>query len=181
MSLLAAGTWAAIGAVTAVAGTAVSVYGQVQSGKAQKATANYNARLAENEAKAKEQQAHVESQQMQRQKERLQASQRAGFAKGGAMITEGTPLLLMAEQAGNAELDILNNQRNRAMEGVSLKSEASMQKYQGKQAARAANIGAGATALSGFGSAASSFGGGDKDMTMKSDAPASVKAKYGWN
>jgi hypothetical protein len=140
--------------VVGVAGAGLAAYGQYEAGQAQKATANYNAKLAENEAKATEQKAHVESQQMQRQKERLTASQRAGFAKGGATITSGTPLLLMAEQAGDAELDILNLQRNRAMEVTALKSEATLQKFQGKQAARAANIQAGATVIGGAGKAA---------------------------
>jgi hypothetical protein len=143
---------AAIGA--AVGGLALTAYSQYEAGQSAKATANYNAKLAENEAKAKEQQAHVESRQMQKQKERLIAAQRAGFAKGGAVITEGTPLLLMAEQAGEAELDILQNQRNRAMEATALKSEASLQKYQGKQAARAANIQAVGTVIGGAGKAA---------------------------
>jgi hypothetical protein len=140
-----------VAASIAVIGTTVAAYGQYQAGQAQEATANYNAKLAENEAKAKEQQAHVESLQMQKQKERLAASQRAGFAKGGSVITEGTPLLLMAEQAGQAELDILNNQRNRAMESTALRSEATLSKFQGKQAAKASNISAGTTLLQGAG------------------------------
>ena len=151
-----------VGAVAMVAGTGLAAYSQYEAGQAAKATANYNAKLAENEAKAKEQQAHVESQQMQKQKERLIAAQRAGFAKGGAVITEGTPLLLMAEQAGEAELDILNQQRNRAMEATSLKSEATLQKYQGKQTARAANIQAAGTVLSTAGKGASTYNAGKK-------------------
>ena len=152
--------WIATAAV--VIGGAVTAYSQYEAGQAAKATANYNAKLAENEALAKEQQAHIESQQMQKQKERLIASQRAGFAKGGAVVTEGTPLLLMAEQAGTAELDILNQQRNRAMESTSLKSEASMQRYQGKQTARAANIQAAGTVLSTAGKGASTYNAGKK-------------------
>ena len=154
----------AIGVVVAVGGTAMTMYGQHQAGKAAEATAKYNAKLAENEAIAKEQQAHVESQQMQKQKERLQAAQRAGFAKGGAMITEGTPLLLMAEQAGQAELDILQNQRNRAMEGTSLLAQAEMEKWQGKQAKKAGQIAMVGTALSGASTAVSigKSGGGKK-------------------
>jgi hypothetical protein len=143
----------AAGAIV-VAGVALTAYGQYEAGQSAKATANYNAKLAENEAIAKEQQARVESQQMQKNKERLLASQRAGFAKGGAVITEGTPLLLMAEQAGTAELDILNQQRNRAMEATSLRSEATISKFSGKQAARAGNIGAAGTVIGGAGSIA---------------------------
>ena len=154
-ALAGAALGAGIGA--GIGGTALAAYGQYEAGQAAKATASYNAKLANNEARAKEQQAHVESRQMQKQKERLLASQRAGFAKGGAMVTEGTPLLLMAEQAGTMELDILNQQRNRANEATALRSEADMMKYQGKQAARAANISAGATVLQGAGNATSSI------------------------
>ncbi len=132
-----------------LASTAVAAYGQKKAGQAAKATSKYNAKLAENEATAKEQQAHIESQQMRKDQKRLAAAQRAGFAKGGAVITTGTPLLLMAEQAGIAELDILNQQRNRAMEATSLRSEASLSKFQGSQAARAANIQTGATVIGG--------------------------------
>jgi hypothetical protein len=153
MSLLATSTWVAIGATATVVGAGVSAYGMYQSGQAQKAMGKYNADLAKNEAIAKEQQSRFESLQMQKDKERLTAAQRAGFAKGGSMITEGTPLLLMAEQAGTMELDILNNQRNRAMEAQALRSQSKLDLYAGNQAARAANIGAGATVLSGLGSA----------------------------
>jgi hypothetical protein len=142
-----------VGAGVLVAGTAVSAYGTYQAGQAQKAMGKYNADLAKNEAIAKEQQSRFESLQMQKDKERLTAAQRAGFAKGGSMITEGTPLLLMAEQAGTMELDILNNQRNRAMEAQALRSQAKLDIYAGNQAARAANIAAFGTVLSGAGSA----------------------------
>ena len=153
MAFIALGIGGGVAAL-AVVGTAASAYGQYQAGQAAKATGKYNAVLAMNEAKAKEQQSHIESQQMQKQKERLIASQRAGFAKGGSTITEGTPLLLMAEQAGTAELDILNQQRNRAMEATALRSEASLQMYQGKQASKAGKIGAAGTLLGGLGSLA---------------------------
>lgn len=169
------GIGAAAGAM--VGGTALSAYGMRQSGQAQKATGKYNSDLAKNEAIAKEQQSRFESLQMQKDKERLTAAQRAGFAKGGSMITEGTPLLLMAEQAGTMELDILNNQRNRAMEAMALRSQATLDKYAGNQAAKAGTIGAGGTVLSGLGSvgmgvasfkAAGSAGSSSSGMTPKS-------------
>ena len=139
----------AVCATAAVAGAGISGYGMYQSGQSQKAMANYNAKLARNEAIAKEQQSHAESLQMRKDKERLTASQRARYAKSGALMTEGTPLLVMAEQAGMMELDILNAHRNRSLEAQALRSQAKLDKYAGKQSARAANIGAGATLLSG--------------------------------
>ena len=163
-----------VGVIVAVVGAGVSAYGMYQSGKSQEAMAsanarsteamnNYNQKVAENEAIAKEQQSHAESLQMRKDKERLQASQRAGYSKSGAIMTEGTPLLVMAEQAGMMELDILNAQRNRALEASAIrsgarlsdfssKSKAEMMRYSGSQAAKAATIGAGGTLLSGVGS-----------------------------
>ena len=90
---------------------------------------------------------------MRKDKERLQASQRAAYAKSGAVMTEGTPLLVMAEQAGMMELDILNQQRNRALEASALRSQVTLDRYAGSQAAKAGTIGAGGTLLSGVGSA----------------------------
>lgn len=143
----------ATAAVASVAGAGVAGYGMYQSGQSQKAMANYNSKLARNEAIAKEQQSRAESLQMRGDKDRLLAAQRAGYAKSGAIMTEGTPLLVMAEQAGMMELDILNAQRNRSMEAQALRSQATLDKYAGNQAAKAATIGAGGTLLSGVGSA----------------------------
>ncbi len=138
-------------AVTAV-GTGLSAYGSYQSGQAQKGMANYNAKLAENEAIAKEQQSHFESLQMAKERDRALASQRAALGSSGAMVSEGTPLLLMAEQAGNFELDSLMQQRNRALEASALRSQATLDRFAGKQAAYAGTMGAFTTVLSGVGS-----------------------------
>lgn len=148
-------TWAAVIFTTAttVAGTALSSYGQYQSGKAQQDMANYNAKLAENEAIATEQLAHAETQRMTKDKQRLMATQRAGYAKSGSVITEGTPLLFMAEQAAEMELDMITQQRNRALEANMLRSQAKLDKYSGKVASYAGRLGAGATVLSGAGQA----------------------------
>ena len=151
-----------VATVVAVIGAGVSIYGQNEQKQAAKATANYKEKLARNEADAKEMQAHVESQQMQKNKQRLLAAQRAGFAKGGSVITEGTPLLLMAEQAGNAELDILNQQRNRGIEAASLRSEADLTSWSSKQASKAANIGMAGTAIGGASKAYGAYKAGKK-------------------
>jgi len=145
------------GIVTAVAGAGVSAYGQYQAGQAQKAMGDYNAKLARNEAIAKEQATAAETQRMRTQKERALASQRAAYAKTGAMTTTGTPLLAMAEQAGLMELDILNMQRTGAMSAGASRSEAAMSKYQGSQAAKAGTIGAGSTLLQGASGATSMY------------------------
>ena len=160
-----------VATIVVVVGAVVSGYAMHQSGQAQKAMGKYNSDLAKNEAIAKEQQSRFESIQMQKDKERLMSAQRAGFAKGGSMITEGTPLLLMAEQAGTMELDILNNQRNRALEAQALRSQSKLDLYAGNQAARVANISAAGTVISGVGSGIGTY--------MKNKKPASTGTSTG--
>lgn len=144
------GVGAAIAAATLSAiGTGVSAYSSYQSGKAQQAAANYNAKLAENEALAAEQATRAETQRMRTQAKRTSASQRASYAKSGAVISEGTPLITMAEQAGEMELDILNTQRTGYNSAQASRNQAKLYKYTGKQAASAGTIGAGASLLTG--------------------------------
>jgi hypothetical protein len=141
---------AVIGVVVAVG----AAYGQYQAGQSQKAMTKYNADLAENEAIAQEQATAAETERMRSQKKRQMSAQRAAASKTGAVISEGTPLLVMAEEAGLMELDIMNMQRTGAMQAQASRSEAKLQKYKGKQAARSANIQAGTTLLGGLGKGA---------------------------
>jgi hypothetical protein len=148
---------ALIGAIAAIAGTALSAYGTYQAGQAQKAMANYNARLANNEAIAREQATKAETERMRDENRRIRASQEAGYSASGAMASSGTPLLVMAEEAGKMEMDVMNMQRTGAMQAQASRAQAKLDKYSGKMAARSANIGAGATLLTGTGSAAMSY------------------------
>jgi hypothetical protein len=165
----------AAAAAATMAGAGIGAYGQYQAGKAQQAMANYNAKvqqqtaeynnkLAQNAAIAEEQAQSVRSQQMRDDKRRMLSSQRAGFAKTGAAM-EGTPLTVLAEQAGMMEHDILLAKhesdvraRTYRQEGAmglwTGRSQAAMSRFEGSQAAKAGRIGAGATLLSGAGSVA---------------------------
>ncbi len=151
-------TMIAIGVTVTAVGAGISAYGQYQSGKAQQDMANYNAKLAENEAIATQQLAHAETERMNRDKLRLMSAQRAGYAKSGAVMTEGTPLLLMAEQAAEMELDMITNQRNRALQARALRSQATLDRYSGKVANYAGKVGAGTTVLGAVGGVASAAG-----------------------
>ena len=139
--------WIATAAV--VIGGSMQAYGQYQAGQAAQDVANYNAKLAENEAIAREQATRSETERIRSEKEKMTARQRAGYAKTGAVITEGTPLLAVAEEAGLMELDILQAQRTGMLQAGASRSQAVIDRWSGKQAARAGIIGAGSTLLSG--------------------------------
>lgn len=140
-----------IGAILGLAGVGMGAYGQYQAGQAQNATARYNARLMEQRAVATEQAMEWETTRMHDQARRLKAEQEAGFLKSGARIDAGTPLLVLAEQAGEMEMDVLQQRRNRMIEAQNLRQQGAMMKYQGKQAKKAGTLGAMTTLLGGAG------------------------------
>ena len=74
-------------------------FGAVRQGQAAQVAANYNAESARMEGAMRE---AAQRQQAQRQMGAI----RAGIAKSGAR-TEGTPLMVLAESAANAEIDAL--------------------------------------------------------------------------
>lgn len=136
-------------AVLGMGGSALGAYGQFQQGMAANATANYNARLREQQAVLTEQAMATETTRAHEDARRLKATQEAQYGTSGAVVSEGTPLLVLAEQAGLMEKDILNQRRNRTIEAQGLRSEAAMLRYEGKMARRAGNIGAVSTLLGG--------------------------------
>lgn len=88
-------------AMTAV-GTVLQANSQYQQGKAQAAAADFNARTAEQEAASKESLIRTQS-------ARQMGTTRSQIGKSGA-TSAGTPLLVLAESAANAEIDALNAQ-----------------------------------------------------------------------
>jgi hypothetical protein len=153
----AASAAAAGAAVTATAvgviGAGLSVYGQMQQAETAKAMGKYNAKLAENQALQTEMDAHENIRRQRSQNERLLATQRSRFAKAG-VVEEGTPLELLAETAGTLELATLDYSRQQSQQATSLRAQGAADRAMGANQARAAYIGAGASLLSGIGSAA---------------------------
>jgi len=86
----------------AAAGAAVSAYSSIQQGKAAEKAGEYNAQAALMEAKSRENAQRAES-------SRRIGTLRANIGKSGA-TSAGTPLLVLAESAANAEIDVLNTE-----------------------------------------------------------------------
>ena len=130
----AAGTsWATYAAYAGAALSAASAY---QQGQAQSAAANYNASAAAAEAASRERAQREESW-------RRRGSLAAQLGKSGATVA-GTPLLVLAESAANAEIDALNTRYSGAM-------QQSLYGATARNARTAGTIGAGASLLTGYG------------------------------
>ncbi len=147
-----------------IMGTAASAGGQIYSGmaansegKSAQNMAEYNAKLQEREAQAIEQRSAIEQKRQAQAAARQRSTMIAGMAKSGNVISEGSPLQILSEQAGESELENMMLGYNSAVEAQRARSQGQADIMQGKIARRAGKntrfgsfIGAGATALSGF-------------------------------
>lgn len=109
-------------AFTAIS-TIASYIGQQQQAKAeakameaQAATNRQNAALAEKRAEDALQRGDIEEKQKRLESARLRATQQTGFAAGGVLTSEGTPLDVSSDTAALGELDALTIRSNASRE-----------------------------------------------------------------
>jgi hypothetical protein len=124
------------GTALATAGSALGVMGALSAGKAAQGSANYNAQSAEMEAASREA-------AQRSQAARQMGSMRAAIGKSGA-TSEGTPLMVLAESAANAEIDALNTR-------IMGQRQANLYRAQGANARKQSYIQAGTSLLSSAG------------------------------
>jgi len=181
------GVYAATAAI--VVGTVISASGQMQAGKAAKASAEYQAQVARNNAIAAEQNADYaikvgqqkaaqESQKGAQQVARIKAAQ----AASGLNINTGSALDVQQSQREINVLDaetVMHNAQLQAYgyrsQAQNFRSQADLAEFEGRSAAKSAQTGAFGTLLSGFGGAASAWykgGGGGGSTPSTSDTLA---------
>ena len=148
---------AAAALVTSIAGTAMSVYSQVEQGKSQNEWSQYNAAVAERDAVAAQQSAEYDASQKRKETEKLLGRQRALYGKAGVTL-EGSPLLLMEETASEGELDALMIEREGKLKAGNYQSEAALSRMKGSSAQKAGYYGAGSSLLTGASSAMTAYG-----------------------
>jgi len=148
---------AAAGMVLTAIGTAVGAYSQYEQGRSQQKWSEYNAAIAERDAEFARQSAEYEAGLIRREKEKTLARQRALYSKAGVTL-EGSPLELMAETAGEYEMDALMIERGGKLESQRYRSEAQLSRMKGSAARRAGYYGAGSTLLTGMGKAGTAYG-----------------------
>lgn len=150
---MAAVTATTIAAVAAVAGAGLAAYGAYQQGQTATKVGDYNARVRESEAKRVEMETRESLRRQRDANKRLVGRQRAQLAKSG-VIEEGSPVEVLAETSSLLELEALDYSRSSEAETRRLRSSAGMDRFEGRQAAMAGNINAGASLLQGAGGAA---------------------------
>lgn len=143
------------------AAAAMSAISQVQQGNAQKSLANYNATVADQQATSTRQWAAYNADRQADKARRLNANAEANFAANG-METEGSPLVVLADNAAQAEMDNLAIRGQGEAQASYYNAQAAGMRFQGSLAQRAGYIGAGTTLLQAGASmyAGGAFGGG---------------------
>lgn len=146
-----------IGVASSLAGTAVSALGAVQAGKAQNEVAQYNAKVADNNATAERERAAYDAGLIKDERRRVIGSQRAAMAANGLEISSGSPVAVLGDTTGQAEMDVLARLYGGESAAAAYKNDATRMRIEGKAAKQAGKIGAGTTLLTGVGSTARSL------------------------
>lgn len=120
----------------------------ISQGNSQANMAKYNAAVSEREARQAKEAAKFEEGRNRQAAESLLSSQKAAFAKGG-VTPEGSPLLVQAETAEEAEIDALALRYSGSVAEARAKSQAALDRMQGKAAKTAGYLGAGTSLLKG--------------------------------
>jgi hypothetical protein len=122
-----------LGGIGAGLGVGMSGYGQYQAGQEAGEATEYNAMLMRQRAAATRDASKAETTAMGKRARRLKSTQEAVYSGTGAQIGAGTPLMVMAEQAGEMQRDILERRRTRMIEEQQLRSRADYMSEQAKK------------------------------------------------
>ena len=120
-----------------IVGGAIGAAGNMKSGKAARAIADYNAQIQERNAKIQEQAAQrklfmqdVENVQFRQEAAKFLEGVGVSYRKSGVIAGTDTPLLVALESANNADEDIEKSKMNARVEALRLKENATGMRLQ---------------------------------------------------
>jgi len=142
---------------TTVVGAGVTAYGQAQQGKAANAIAQRNAKIQNNNALIASQNAEFNARLKERDDKRRRASMRTKLSASGVQVFDGTNLIALAEQEFTDDLNAQLIRRGGAIDSANLRQQAGITSAKGQVAQSAGNVGAGASLLTGFGEAGTTY------------------------
>jgi hypothetical protein len=141
----------------AIASTATAAYATYASGQQQEAAAKYNAQQAEIEAQQNRDAAKVQAQNAAEVQRRQIAENRARIGGSGIEMNEGSPLLVLMDNAYQASLEQSRITYAGEIGATGRQSAANLLRFQGGNAATAGAVGAGINLLSGTANAAGRY------------------------
>lgn len=145
-----------IPAVLVIAGTAMSAVSAIKEGNAMATAEKANANLADLYASQVRQSGAYEESKIARQKAQTTSTQKARYAKSGVLLTEGSPIEVMADTAAQYEMDIQATRYNTEIDARRYEYES---KYRRQMATRYKQLGYTKAAGTVLLSAGTAFGG----------------------
>lgn len=133
----------------ALLGIGLSVAGSVASGAQQQQMANYQAKAYEQQAQADAQASAFEAAQEKKKQDLLQASARAQVGASGVAVA-GSPTEVLSANAVQNQLDLKAIQYGSQLRQNSLRTQADISRFSGKQAMTGGIIKAGGNLVSGL-------------------------------
>jgi len=128
-----------VGAIAAVAGTAIQAVGAIREGQAAQAAANFNAQVATQNSAQAVLQAKEEERRHRIIARKQRGTQRVAAAAGGIEVT-GSALDVLSESAANAELDALTIRHAGEIGALGFLNEARLSRFEGRAARTAAGF-----------------------------------------
>lgn len=179
-------------AALAVVGTAIGVTSSVVQANQQKAVANYQRQVNEQNARASREAAQAKIVNQRRQLRFTQGTQLARLGGMGA-LSEGSPLDIMGQTAGQAEYDNMVTEYEGEVQAIQFQQQAALNKYQadiadynlglnvtGQVVKGAASIGSSILgATGGLGAASGSVTGETPSITSAGSATSSAAGYVG--
>jgi hypothetical protein len=147
----AAAAGSGLGTALSLLGTGLSVVGGIQAGQQAEKVGEYNAKVSENNALADQQRAQYEAGLIRDDKKRILGTQLAAQAANGLSVSSGSPVAVLGDTAGNAEMDVLARLYGGESSAVANQNSAALSRAEGKAQKSASIIGAGTTLLTGLG------------------------------
>lgn len=138
-----------LGSVLGLGSTLLGAVGQIQSGNAQKATANYNAQVNEIQARQAQDQGVAQATEISKRTQQKLAGTRAAAGESGLELT-GSVADVLSEVNKQGTLDAMTAMSDSSNRAASLRSSAALSKSRGDAAQSAGYLGAGQSLLTGF-------------------------------
>jgi len=149
--------WMAIGLIFSAVSAIVGAMSAMDAAEAQKQAADYNADVMDAQAQSERDAASFEENRQREEASKLRARQRVAYASSGVDLSEGTPLEVLGQQAGEMEMDAMAIRYNGELKAKQSESQAAIYRMQGAQAKKAGLANAGSSLMTGVGSMATSI------------------------
>lgn len=146
-----------IAEIAAIAGTAVSVYAAVQSGKQQSAAAKYNQQVAQQNAQAAKEQGAEAALEKQRETAQKIGSMQANYGASGIDASTGTPLDVLTDSVRQGTLDSLTVQYDYNLRAAGYTDTATLDGTESKNDTASGYLNAAGAALGGTANAAGTY------------------------